>query len=233
MSRNFNFSVGGFYHIYNRGTEKREVFLSQSDYDRFVNLLYICNGTRAVDLNNNRKISPGVLNLERGEQIVKICAYCIMPNHFHILINETKAGGISSYMQKLSTAYTMYFNKKYERTGSLFQGRFKAQLADNDNYLKYLISYIHLNPVKLIEPDWKIRGITNKNRVKTFLNNYRYSSFLDFLKNRRVENKILSVESLPEYFNSRKDFENNLEDWLSFRDLSNSKFQGSTLETKD
>ncbi len=79
------------------------------------------------------------LSLPRGNQLVSIGAYCLMSNHLHLLLREEEESGISLFMQKVSTAYTMYFNRKYKRTGSLFAGRFKAQHAGNDNYLKYLL----------------------------------------------------------------------------------------------
>src|SRR3989344_1697653 len=78
-----------------------------------------------------------------------------MPNHFHILIREKIEGGISKYMLKLMTGYSMYFNKRYERTGKLYEGVFKSSLLDKDTYLKYIYSYIHLNPAKLQDKNWR------------------------------------------------------------------------------
>ena len=91
-----------------------------------------------------------------------------MPNHFHILVKEKIENGISKFMGKLTTGYSMYFNKRYDRTGSLFQGVFKSVHADSDEYLKYLFAYIHLNPIKLINPEWKENGIKDKNRANAF-----------------------------------------------------------------
>ena len=151
-----------------------------------------------------------------GEPLVSISAYCLMPNHFHLLIREIRDGGISKFMQKLTTAYTMYFNIKNERTGALLEGGFKARHADTDEYLKYLISYIHLNPVKLIDPKWKEEGIADTQHAKTYLEQYPYSSYLDYLGKERVQGKILDRASLPEYFESVKDFESNLAEWLNY-----------------
>ena len=125
-------------------------------------------------------------------------------------------GGISKFMSKLTTGYSMYFNKKYERKGSLFQGVFQAQHADSDNYLKYLFSYIHLNPVKLIQSDWKENGIEDIDGAKKYLNDYKYSSFIDYTGNKREENNILNMKAFPGYFESTEDFENNIFDWLEF-----------------
>jgi putative transposase len=146
-----------------------------------------------------------------------------MPNHFHILIHEKKEGGISLFMQKLQTAYTMYFNKKHDRNGSLFQGTFKAQHITKDVYLKYLFAYINLNPIKLIDLKWKENGIKNLNESEKYLNEYRYSSYADLIGIKRIENKILDIFKFPEYFNSELKFEDFIKEWLSFKDEDSDK----------
>ena len=140
-----------------------------------------------------------------------------MPNHFHILITEKTEGGISKFMQKLSTAYVMYYNQKYKRTGSLFEGKFKAEHLDTDRYLKYTFSYIHLNPVKLIQKDWKEIGIKNKKETLNFLENYTHSSFFDYIGNNRIQNQILNKEDFPKYFSTTGKFQNEIMDWISFK----------------
>src|SRR3989344_7070503 len=129
------FVPGERYHIYNRGTEKRKIFLGSRDYDRFLTLLYMSNGTEAVRIDNLVRNEQGstllkkTLQVDRGETLVDIAAYCLMPNHFHLLLREKEEGGVSRFMQKMTTAYTMYFNKRYDRTGALLQGKFKSQHA--------------------------------------------------------------------------------------------------------
>lgn len=110
----------------------------------------------------------------------------------------------------------MYFNKKYDRTGALFEGRFKAQHVDEDEYLKYLFSYIHLNPIKLIDARWKENGIKDREGAKKYLKSYKYSSYLDYLGENREETKILSKESFPEYFKDT-DFKDYINFWLDFK----------------
>ena len=139
-----------------------------------------------------------------------------MPNHFHILASEKQENGISKFMQKIMTGYTMYFNKKYERTGVLFQGKFKSTHANDDRYLAYLISYIHLNPIKLIEPEWKEVGINDLKQAEKYLDSYKYSSYQDFLGRKRIENAILNKNLLPKYFNSDIDFKKSVVEWLSY-----------------
>ena len=217
MNRKFNFSIGEFYHVYNRGTEKRLIFLDKSDYQRFEKLLYLCNSENGIVF---RDIPVGeIYEYDRGDTIVGIGAYCLMPNHFHLLLYEKKEGGISAFMQKVLTAYSTYFNKKYERSGSLFEGVFKATHADTDEYLKYLFSYIHLNPVKIIEPKWKENGIANRRVAKKYLAGYSHSSYHDYMGVEREEGKILNKEAFPQYFVEFKDFSQFIDEWLSFKDI--------------
>ena len=228
MSRILPFSTGEYYHIYNRGTEKRDIFLDKADYLRFIVLLYISNNIEAVHISNLReqgKFLRDIINLERKETLVDIGTYCLMPNHFHLLIKEKRAGGISEFMKKISTGYSMYFNKRYERTGRLFEGTFKSVHADSDEYLKYLFAYIHLNPIKLINPVWKEEGIRNSVEAKLFLNGYSFSSYLDYTmkarnNGKRPESKILNKNVFPEYFSTEKDFESFINYWLLFNNTN-------------
>jgi putative transposase len=109
----------------------------------------------------------------------------------------------------------MYFNQKMDRSGALFQSVFKSKHIDSDEYLKYMFSYIHLNPVKIIQPDWKEKGIYNTNKTFEFLIDYKNSSFINYYEEGK-NNKILNKTSFPEYFLSRKNFEANLLDWLKY-----------------
>jgi len=190
--------------------------MSRSDRDRFLALLYLANQSDPVDLKLQGSTLLEITERRTGEPLVEIVAYCLMPNHFHLLTRELEDGGISKFLQKLTTGYTMYFNKWHERSGSLFQGRFKATHVADDRYLRYLISYIHLNPIKLIEPKWKESGITNQARAERYLEEYAQSSYLDYLGKKRLEEMILSREALPEYFSSGADFKTFVTEWLTY-----------------
>lgn len=209
MGRNFEFSVGEFYHLYNRGTEKRNVFIAKRDWERFLTLLCICNDSHSIVTRLHNKVPT------TRDTIVDVVSYCLMPNHFHILVREKVENGTSLFMQKLMTAYTMYFNKRHSRGGVLFQGKYKGRHVSSDNYLMYLLSYIHLNPVKLIEPKWKEHGIRDRAHAKNYLKHYRYSSYLDYIGCAREESSILHQAALPEYFKSPRDFETNVLYWLN------------------
>jgi len=217
MSRNIVISPNEYYHLYNRGVDKRIIFTSDADYERFVTLLYACNGTRAVDLDEQGKDIATLLEnkMERGEPLLDVCAYVLMPNHFHLMVKEIRDGGISRFMQKLGSAYTGYFNKKYNRTGSLLQGTYKARHAGQDPYCSYVASYIHLNPIKLIEPTWKETGVKNRGTAEKFLEEFQHSSYLDYCGTKRVEGLILNKSSLPTFCTAAGDFKKEIKIWLN------------------
>jgi len=194
---------------------------------RFQLLLYIANNTEAVRLDNffnqikqGRSLLKDGFMLPRDNTLVDIGAYCLMPNHFHLLLHEKVDGGISTFMKKLSTAYSMYFNKRYERTGALFEGRFKAQHADNNEYLKYLFAYIHLNPIKIIDPKWKENGISDKKAGLDYLEKYPFSSYIDYTQStEREENSIINQTPFPDYFENLGTFEDFIREWLAFEEV--------------
>lgn len=220
MRRKINFSVGEYYHVYNRGADKRAIFTEHHDNERFQALLYICNNTKAVDMNlhfnEEGRTLFEIFSIEREGTLVDIGAYCHMPNHFHILIREKTEGGIVKFMSKLSIAYAMYFNKKNKRTGVLFEGPYKAKHVDSDVHLKYLFAYIHLNPIKIIDPKWRENGIADREAAQNYLVNYEHSSYVDYQGEIRPENKILHRGAFPGYFTKPNDFSNFIDEWLAF-----------------
>jgi len=219
MSRKIDFSIGEYYHIYSRGVDKRLIFMEDHDYFRFNALLYVCNSTNLVDIADHflkKKSFVELFEIDRGNTLVDIGAYCSMPNHFHILVREKIPSGITKFMRKLLTAYALYFNIKNNRTGTLFESRFKAKYVDTDKYLKYLFAYIHLNPVKIIDPHWKENGIIDRDGAKKYLKEYIFSSYLDYKGVSRFQSKILNTKVFPDYFIKTADFDTFINDWLLF-----------------
>jgi len=216
MQRRIEFYEGEFYHVYNRGANKIKIFVNDVDRDRFCKLLFVCNSVKPVTFRSIKGLS--LEEIERGDTLVDIGAYCFMSNHFHLLLREKSEDGITIFMKKLLTAYSMYFNTKYERTGVLFQGRFKATHVDNDEYLKYLFSYIHLNPVKMIDSKWKENGIIDRTKAERFLGKYQYSSYLDYVGYSRDEGLILKKEAFPQYFEKFNDFKKFIREWILFKE---------------
>jgi len=232
MSRTIIFSEGGYYHIYNRGVEKRLLFMDKEDYDRFVKLLYLSNGNIKFNFTDIYKYQNGISlelkDIERGKRLIDIGAWCLMPNHFHVLIKvpylEAKPQdekiqdmkSLSVFMHKLLTGYSMYFNRKYHRKGRLFETTFMAKHLNTDQYLKYQYAYIHLNPIGIIDKGWKKKMISNKFKAKKFLKDYEYSSYKDYFGEKREENIILNITEFPKYFSIQIDFESMIDEWINF-----------------
>ena len=165
---------GEFYHVYNRGVDRRNVFMDDRDRYRFIHDLYEFNDERSVvnlyRLSESERLLhrlPGRIRKPR-KQLVRLIAFVEMPNHYHLLLQQKVDGGISLFMQKLGTGYTMYFNERYERSGALFQGKFKVKHVDQENYLRHLVSYIHANPAPLLKHG-------------SALKRYRWSSYPDYI----------------------------------------------------
>ncbi len=218
MANRVPVEIDEWYHCYNRGVDKRIVFNDDDDCERFLLLMYLCNGSTAIHASNlyNPSLAKVLSDseLDRGDPLVEFGCYVLMPNHFHFLLKEILDGGISRFMQRMFTAYTMYFNKRHDRTGALFAGPFKSKHVDEDRYIKQLIAYLHLNPAELFDPKWK-QGSSNMKKIKQELLVYKYSSLLDFLRKRRLERKILgdtvfelfeTIPSLNELVNDANDY---------------------------
>lgn len=149
----------GFYHIYNRGVEKRDIFLDSQDYSVFLSYL-----KTYLEPKNKEKLQRTIdsketefrekdkaiklLKLNNFSEEIELLCYALMPNHFHFLIKQRPADGIDRFLNSLATRYAMYFNRKYKRVGVLFQGVYKAVLVDSDEYLLHLTKYIHSNSPK-------------------------------------------------------------------------------------
>lgn len=201
------FLPGSFYHIYNRGVEGREIFLEEKDYLRFIHNLYEFNDEEpALPYFLIAKKKEFLTSQKARKLLVKIIAFCLMPTHYHLLLEIIAEGGLTKFMRKLGTGYTMYFNERYKRSGVLFQGKFKSIRVDRDEYFTHLSRYIHLNPLELIEPRWKEEGIKDLSRVEKFLKKYRWSSFPDYLGIKNFPS-LTEREVLNSYFESANSYQ--------------------------
>jgi putative transposase len=214
--RKVDFVKGEYYHIYSRGNSKQKIFHDKMDYFHFMDLLFLCNDNDRLRYFNCSRHPKEFFKKDR-DPLVSIGSFCLISNHFHILITEKHEKGISKFMQKLLTAYVMYYNDKYKRTGCLFEGKFKSQYLKTDKHLKYIFSYIHLNPLNLFQKNWKEKGIKDIKKALGFLRNYFYSSYVDFLGKKRFQNKILDLKSFPKYFPNKKSFNNEIIEWLDYK----------------
>lgn len=144
----------GYYHLYNRGVEKRTIFLDEQDYSVFLSYLKEYLSPKNVSGLSQKLANPNISSRERDKILktirlnnfadeITLLSYCLMPNHFHFFIKQKSAGSIDKFMNSLGTRYTMFFNKKYKRVGSLYQGVYKAVDVTSDAQFIYLTKYIH------------------------------------------------------------------------------------------
>lgn len=212
---------GEYYHIYNRGVDKRKVFTNHSEYVRFLAYTYMLNTTEQVSASDFFRYhrAEEAFNIERINPLVSIGAFCLMPNHFHLYITPLVDGGISKFMQRLETAYTKYFNEKHNRTGSLFGGTFKSEHIKSETHAKYLFSYIHLNPAKLKDKNWKVHALENWAPLQEFVEKYQYSSYQEYICDQHL---ITDPSRFPDYLASKGDITSHIENWLQNRDTAGS-----------
>ncbi|PJE76810.1 hypothetical protein COV05_02470 [Candidatus Uhrbacteria bacterium CG10_big_fil_rev_8_21_14_0_10_48_16] len=195
------FTTGEYYHVYNRGVDKRNIFNSEDDFRRFVESLYVFNNRdtgSALSFKRRRRQSYSI-----DDQIVRIHLFALMPNHYHLLIKEIREGGISFFMQRLGTSYTKYINLKENRTGHLLESGFKTRHVQSQTHLEHLTRYIHLNPLDLLESGWKTNPIQNKTSTSTFLSSYQWSSFYYYYNS--IESSFLDQSLLKNLFSSPQD----------------------------
>lgn len=185
--------MSDFFHVLNRGVDKRTVFIDRTDYIRFIHDLWEFNDTRHA-LNVRRRtsnISGGGETESRGRKnehrarnpLVRIHFFCLMPNHYHLLISpiDDNYENVSLFMKKLNGGYSKYFNEKYTRSGALWQGKYKSVPIETDAHFMHIPYYIHFNPLDMSMPEWRERKIVDHNKAVDFLHNYRWSSHLDYL----------------------------------------------------
>ncbi len=137
---------GEIYHIYNRGVDKRNIFEAKYDYIRFYQSLLYFNNIEPIlsyrNINDQFYLSK---NNKHSHELVEVIAYSLLPNHYHLILKQLVDGGISEFMKRVGGGYTTYFNDKYKRSGSLFQGTFKRVLVNNDTQFNYLFAYVNEN----------------------------------------------------------------------------------------
>ena len=216
--------TGEIYHVYNRGVEGREIFLSNAERYRFIHDLYEFNDENAAPFLTRWCRDTAADNINRPERkrdlLVEILAFCIMPNHFHLLLRQKVDDGVSKFMQKLGTGYTCYFNNKFKRKGVLFQGKYKAKHLSRESHFFYIPHYIHLNPLDLMGCKWREGKVGNAKEAFNFLISYKWSSFSDYIGRRNFpsvtyRNFILDIFGGPERYAKA------LQDCISTKNFNN------------
>lgn len=202
-----------FYHIYNRGIEKRTTFVNRRNYQRMLELLKFYSFkvvplrySRFIELPKDRQQQIYLKMVESGK-LIDIVSFCLMPNHFHILLKQLHENGIKIFVSNISNSYTKYFNTKNNRQGSLFQGTFKAILVEDDEQLIHLMRYIHLNPVSGSMINLDELGFYEWCSHKYFLEGDND----DFINNQPIMNIFKSIKSYQNFIADQVDYAKKLE----------------------
>lgn len=205
---------GDIHHILNRGVEKRDIFYEEADRLRFVYGLYDFNNTNYAQPYPSRSRIRKLGHPTSKEEIVNLLCWAAMPNHSHNLTQEKVDRGASLFSKKIFGGHTKYMNEKYSRSGVLFQGKSKIILVKREPHFFHLPFYIMANPIDLIEPNWKEKGLRNLKKAISFLESFRWSSYLDIIGKENFP--LLTNRSLfYEIFNTNeKKFKKNFIDWL-------------------
>ena len=233
--------TGEIYHIYNRGVEKRNIFQQISDYFRFIFCLYELNDKNLIVMRDkirrreekqkHRGSTPVISTMfDTRESVAEVMIFCLMPNHYHLVVRQLVDGGISLFMKKLGDSYVGYFNEKYNRKGmgSIFQGRYKVVHVETEKQLMALICYIFTNPVEIIERDWKEAGVKNIKKAINFLESYRWSSYLDYIGIKSFPS-VTKRDFITEFFGGSDKIKKAVEDWILYK----TEFKGGLDKIKN
>jgi len=170
--------IGDISHVYNRGVEKRKIFLDNQDYSRFRDNLFLLNNKKGK-IRTREKDIRNITDLKQ-EKLVEVLKWSLLPNHYHLLLYELVDGGISEFIKRVGNAYTKYFNTKMQdRSGYLFQNKAQTVLIVEESQFLYIPFYIDLNPLDLKFPNWKSMR-PSKSLASSFLSSYEWSSFRDY-----------------------------------------------------
>jgi REP element-mobilizing transposase RayT len=196
--RKHKFVIGEYYHIYNRGTDKRKIILGQHDLDRFLESMKEFNVLEPIGSIYEFSFQKDQLGCP-APKLVSFVAFCVNPNHFHFLITPLVEKGIEKFMQKIG-GYPKYFNEKYKRNGVLFQGRFKSKHISDNKYLLHLSAYINMN---------------NRDKCGNVIFKFSKSSLEEYIKKEKGDkNNMCDTKIISEQFKNKNDYLNfSLESW--------------------
>lgn len=231
--------IDRFSHVYNRGVEKRKIFLIEEDYFRGVHDLYEMNDAKAI-LNINRKFlkdpnvrdPTSIITKRPRELLINFISWVLMPNHYHHFSYPRIKDGLSKFQQKFGVGYTGYFNIKYKRSGVLFQGGHKKVYVTDDAQAAHLICYIHANPLDLWRLNWREKGLTDfelQNALEFLEKKYRWSSHLDYWGIKNFPS-LINTEFLEKFFGGSEGYRKFFINWLKQYEKNIKIIQKLTLE---
>jgi len=248
--RKEQFVNGEIYHIVVKGIDDMILFKDIDDHYRGVFSIYEFNNAKPVVIRERRKeraklktqitkvakefgkalkeINRGPTSVDIRDKLVEVLAFCIMPNHLHLLLRQIKDNGIIKFMVKLETGYGGYFNRKYQRQGPLLLRRFTAVHIETEEQLKIVFVYIHTNPISLIEPKWKEMGVKDPERAIKFLEEYKWSSYPDYIGKKNFPS-VTEREFLLKIMGGERGCKEYVENWIRYKGKIR-KFANLSLE---
>ncbi len=174
------FACGNFYHVYNRGIGKGKIFNEDADRYRFLtSLLHFNDAERKTGY--SKLGARWYLPTKGSDPLVRIVAYCLMDNHFHLLVEQIHEHGITAFMKAMGQGYTEFCNTKYQRSGRLFGSSYRAKAVENSAHFTHIGRYIHMNPLDIDQPGWQTRGNIDTERAERFLLWYPWSSYRHYV----------------------------------------------------
>lgn len=217
-------TTGNIYHVLARGVDKRLIFLEDNDYLRFIRNLFYFNDAEfnwlsvrssAFVASGTQRV-PDATNAVPRRSEVDLLVFCLMPNHYHLLIRPLSDTGLQSFVKRLNQGYSQYFNNKQDRSGALFESRYKVVPILSEAHFTHIPYYIHLNPLDLINSGWRDGELGDLNKATEFLNSYRWSSHLDYSG---VSNfpSVTSREFMLDNFGGPDGYKKSIRDWLESR----------------
>ncbi len=210
--RKITFNEYGYYHIFNRGVDKRRIFMDENDFHRFYLSLYAFNNANFVPSKRGSLEEALQTQILERKPYVSIMSFCLMENHFHMLVRPFRGEWMSAFMQRTLTSYVKYFNLKHGRTGRLFETEYKAVQTGEEGHFEHMPRYIHLNPLDGFDPSWRDGTVTNWDRDLEYLNNYPWSSHHVYM--RKGQNfPVVDEEFSTNMFRSKEEYLDYLKQW--------------------
>ncbi|MDP3883043.1 MAG: transposase [Candidatus Staskawiczbacteria bacterium] len=246
--REQDLSNGEIYHVVIRALDDNLIFKDVNDYYRGIFSIYEFNNANSVTIQARRKartafknslasadrprgsISAELVEIDKRDKLVEVSAFCFMPNHIHLLLRQSKDGGISKFMQKLGGGYARYFNDRYQRKGHVFMDAFKSVHIKDNNQFMVVVPYIFTNPTALIEQGWKEKGI-RKHSVKEvikFLEGYKWSSYQDCIGIKNFAS-VTERDFLLETMGSERDLRVAVKNWIEYKNNVSKDSDGDLL----
>ncbi len=236
--RKEQFVNGEIYHIVVKGIDGNVIFKNVDDHYRGIFSIYEFNNAKQVTIKERRnarlklkeqikainqefkknlnEVNRGPSSVDSRDKLVEVLVFCIMPNHLHLLLRQIKDGGVIKFMSKLGTGYGGYFNRKYSHEGHVFQKRFTAVHIENEDQLKVVFVYIHTNPISLIEPKWKELGIKEPEKAIEFIENYKWSSYPDYIGKKNFPS-VTDREFILKIMGGEDGCKNFIESWIRYK----------------